>query len=53
MNNKNLDFNFISINNVLDYQEENRTASETTTSTLEQTNISIGANLESQWHADF
>tara|TARA_R110002051_G_scaffold189613_2_gene258849 strand:+ start:33074 stop:35623 length:2550 start_codon:yes stop_codon:yes gene_type:complete len=48
-----LRFSFISINNVLDYQEENSTASETTKSTLEQTNLSIGANLESQWHPDF
>lgn len=44
-----LRLNFISINNNLDYVETNLIDLETTNSVLEQTNLSFGGQLKSQW----
>lgn len=44
-----LRLNFISINNNLDYVETNLADLETTNSVLEQTNLSFGGQLQSQW----
>ncbi|UII78546.1 carboxypeptidase-like regulatory domain-containing protein [Flagellimonas sp. CMM7] len=44
-----LRLNFISINNNLDYVETNLIDLETTNSVLEQTNLSFGGQLQSQW----
>lgn len=44
-----LRLNFISINNNLDYIETNLIDLETTNSVLEQTNLSFGGQLQSQW----
>ncbi len=41
--------NFISITNSLDYTETNLTDLETTNSILNQTNLSFGGQLQSQW----
>ncbi|WP_422081564.1 TonB-dependent receptor [Ulvibacterium sp.] len=40
---------FININNQLDYQETNSDSFRSSVSTLDQTNISFGGSLESQW----
>jgi hypothetical protein len=48
-----LRLSFISMNNLLDYQEQDNTNGETTQSALEQTNFAIGANLDSKWNSDF
>ncbi|WP_299532000.1 carboxypeptidase-like regulatory domain-containing protein [Ulvibacterium sp.] len=40
---------FININNRLDYQETNTDSFRSSQSTLDQTNISFGGSLESQW----
>ncbi|WP_420604294.1 TonB-dependent receptor [Flagellimonas sp.] len=44
-----LRLNFISITNNLDYTENNLTDLETTISLLDQTNLSVGGQLQSQW----
>lgn len=44
-----LRLNFISITNNLDYEETNFTDLETTNSRLDQTNLSVGGQLQSQW----
>lgn len=50
VNNKHqLRLNFISINNNLDYVETDLADLETTNSVLEQTNLSFGGQLQSQW----
>ncbi|MDP5230371.1 MAG: TonB-dependent receptor [Cellulophaga sp.] len=48
-----LRFSFISMTNLLDYEEENTTSAEITNSNLTQTNFSIGTNLVSKWNSDF
>ncbi|MEZ4811475.1 MAG: carboxypeptidase-like regulatory domain-containing protein [Allomuricauda sp.] len=45
--------NFISITNSLDYLETNMTDQETSNSILEQTNLSVGGQLQSQWSDRF
>ncbi len=42
-------FNFININNDLNFEETNLDTDETTNSILDQTNFSAGAQLNSQW----
>ncbi|MBT8181680.1 MAG: TonB-dependent receptor, partial [Eudoraea sp.] len=42
-------FSFININNNLDYTETSVSASRTDQSNLNQTNLSFGGNLESEW----
>ncbi|MEX0313751.1 MAG: carboxypeptidase-like regulatory domain-containing protein [Allomuricauda sp.] len=44
-----LRLNFISITNNLDYTENNLTDLETTNSLLDQNNLSVGGQLQSQW----
>lgn len=44
---------FININNRLDYSETNEDGSRSTQSTLDQTNLSFGGSLESDWSANF
>ncbi|WP_298791372.1 carboxypeptidase-like regulatory domain-containing protein [uncultured Allomuricauda sp.] len=44
-----LRLNFISITNNLEYTENNLTDLETTNSLLNQTNLSVGGQLQSQW----
>ncbi len=48
-----LRLNFISITNNLDYEETNITQMETTNGILDQTNLSVGAQLQSQWTDQF
>ncbi|WP_430967262.1 TonB-dependent receptor [Spongiimicrobium sp. 2-473A-2-J] len=44
---------FINFNNNLDYTETAQSTARTTQSRLDQTNLSFGGNLESQWSSDF
>jgi len=44
---------FININNQLDYQETNTDSFRSSESTLDQTNLSFGGSLESQWSDRF
>ncbi len=46
-------FSFININNNLDFEETTLNSNRTTKSTLDQTNLSFGGNLESDWSEDF
>ncbi|MCE2612894.1 TonB-dependent receptor [Flavobacteriaceae bacterium D16] len=46
-------FNFININNNLDYEEESLDTGLRNSSTLDQTNISFGGSLESSWSNRF
>lgn len=51
--NQKLRLNFININNDLNFEETNLDTDETTTSLLDQTNFSVGAQLGSQWTGQF
>ncbi|MFK5974059.1 MAG: TonB-dependent receptor plug domain-containing protein [Flavobacteriaceae bacterium] len=46
-------FSFININNKLDYSETNEDSFRSTQSTLNQSNISFGGSLESNWNNSF
>ncbi|PKA97318.1 LOW QUALITY PROTEIN: outer membrane receptor protein involved in Fe transport [Flavobacteriaceae bacterium MAR_2009_75] len=48
-----LRFSFININNLLNYSEREMNSEETTQSTLDQTNLSFGTNLKSDWSENF
>ncbi|WP_350287199.1 carboxypeptidase-like regulatory domain-containing protein [uncultured Croceitalea sp.] len=48
-----LRFSFIAIDNDLDFSETNLDLNESTTSLLDQTNISAGLQLQSQWTPNF
>ena len=51
--NQKLRFSFISINNLLNYSEEEMDSDQRTRSDLDQTNLSIGGSLQSQWNNKF
>lgn len=48
-----LRFNFININNRLDYTETNQDDARTNESSLDQANLSVGAKWEAQWSDKF
>ncbi len=50
---QNLRVSFISLHNLLNYEETNSASNETNQSGLEQTNVSIGGHLESSWNQNF
>ncbi len=51
--NQKLRFSFISINNLLNYSEQEMDSDQRTRSDLDQTNLSIGGSLQSQWNNKF
>lgn len=51
--NQKVRLSFLNINNNLDYEEANINSGETTLSLLDQTNLSFGGSLESQWTNKF
>ncbi|HET8738038.1 MAG TPA: TonB-dependent receptor [Pricia sp.] len=48
--NQKLRFSFININNLLDYSEEEMDSDQQSRSDLDQTNLSFGGSLQSQWN---
>ncbi|WP_373518593.1 carboxypeptidase-like regulatory domain-containing protein [Pricia sp.] len=51
--NQKVRFNFISVNNLLDYSEADMDSGERTRSDLDQTNLSFGGSLKSSWNKKF
>ncbi len=51
--NQKLRLSFISINNLLNYSEQEMNSDQRTRSDLDQTNLSIGGSLQSQWNKKF
>ncbi|MDT7827901.1 TonB-dependent receptor [Pricia sp. S334] len=51
--NQQLRLNFISVNNLLDYSEEEMDTGKRTRSDLDQTNLSFGGSLRSTWNKKF
>ncbi len=51
--NQKIRLNFISVNNLLDYSDEEMNSGQRTRSDLDQTNLSFGGSLKSTWNEKF